>query len=70
MKARIGLHGRALVVDARDFVDGYTVMMENGGWEFINVKFGDTQSLEERERKILVRGETLTDESLYLDCDY
>ena len=24
-------YGRAIVVDARDFVDGYTVMMKNGG---------------------------------------
>ena len=64
------MDGRALGVDARDFVDGYTILIKSGGWEFIKVKFGDTQSLEERERKILVRGETLTDESLYLDCDY
>ena len=63
------MDGRALVVNACDFVDGYTVMMKNGGWEFIKVKFGDTQSLEEREGKILVRGEALADGRLCLDHD-
>ena len=38
------------MVDARDFVDGYIVMMKNGGRELIKVEFVDTQSLEERDR--------------------
>ena len=64
------MDGRALEVDARDFVDGYTVLIKSGGWEFIKVKFGDTQSLEEREAEILVRGEALTDgrRCLHHDC--
>ena len=37
--------GRALVVDARYFVDGYVVMIKNGGLKVIKVKFGDTQNL-------------------------
>lgn len=64
------MDGRALEVDARDFVDGYTVLIKSGGWEFIKVKFGDPQSLEEREAEILVRGEALADgrRCLHRDC--
>ena len=39
------------MVDARDFVDGYTVMVNNGGLEFIKVKFGDTQSFGKTRRE-------------------
>ena len=52
---------RALVVDARDFVLTYTVMVKNGSLVGHYTDLSDYQRFEEQDEGVFVQGEALAD---------